>query len=148
MKTAVHPRSYLFVPGHKPALMTKALRCGADAVIIDMEDAVPAGLKAEARQQVADVLTKHDGDGTGPEIWLRINETGSPDAASDLAAFAGLVFGFRVPKADRPADVEWQPPGPTGRRSSSQSRPPGVWQLPVISPRWPPSLGSGWVVWT
>jgi citrate lyase subunit beta/citryl-CoA lyase len=107
MTTAVHPRSYLFVPGHKPALMAKALHCGTDAVIIDMEDAVPAGRKAEARQQVVDVLTNHDGDGTGPEIWLRINETRSHDAASDLAAFAGLVFGFRVPKVDRPADVEW-----------------------------------------
>jgi citrate lyase subunit beta / citryl-CoA lyase len=107
MTTVVYPRSYLFVPGHKPALISKALRCGADAVIIDMEDAVPPHLKAEARQQVLNVLTDQGEYGSGPQVWLRINETGSTDAEKDIATFAGLVFGFRVPKANRPSDVEW-----------------------------------------
>ncbi len=34
------PRSYLFVPGHRPERFPKALAAGADAVIIDLEDAV------------------------------------------------------------------------------------------------------------
>jgi len=45
-------RSYLFVPGNRPDRFAKACAAGADAVIIDLEDAVPAGEKIAARDAV------------------------------------------------------------------------------------------------
>lgn len=46
-------RSYLFVPGTRPDRFEKALRSGADAVILDLEDAVSVAEKTEAREAVA-----------------------------------------------------------------------------------------------
>src|SRR5512142_451298 len=45
-------RSYLFVPGNRPDRFEKACAAGAGAVIIDLEDAVPAGDKSKARMAV------------------------------------------------------------------------------------------------
>jgi citrate lyase subunit beta/citryl-CoA lyase len=50
------PRSYLFVPGNRPDRFAKALASGAHAVIIDLEDAVPAAEKTAARNAVAAAL--------------------------------------------------------------------------------------------
>ena len=47
------PRTYLFVPGNRPERFAKALASGADAVVLDLEDAVAADAKAEARAAVA-----------------------------------------------------------------------------------------------
>lgn len=49
-------RSYLYVPGNRPDRFQRALESGADAVIFDLEDAVPADGKDDARSMVADVL--------------------------------------------------------------------------------------------
>ncbi len=50
------PRSYLFVPGNRPDRFAKALASGAHAVIVDLEDAVPASEKTAARNAVANWL--------------------------------------------------------------------------------------------
>ena len=47
------PRSYLFVPGNRPDRFSKACAAGADAVIIDLEDAVPPPEKGAAREALA-----------------------------------------------------------------------------------------------
>ena len=47
------PRSYLFVPGNRPDRYAKAIAAGADAVIVDLEDAVPPQDKASARAALA-----------------------------------------------------------------------------------------------
>jgi citrate lyase subunit beta / citryl-CoA lyase len=47
------PRSYLFVPGNRPDRFAKACGAGADAVIIDLEDAVPPPEKNAARAEIA-----------------------------------------------------------------------------------------------
>ena len=53
----MHPyRSILFLPGHKPDWVPKALKSGADAIVLDLEDAVPAGEKEAARVTVADSI--------------------------------------------------------------------------------------------
>ena len=52
-------RSLLFVPGDRPERMEKALNSGADAIILDMEDAVAAANKVYARRAIADFLA-HD----------------------------------------------------------------------------------------
>ena len=50
-------RSYLFVPGDRPDMLTKAGKRGADAVIADLEDAVAPAGKVEARATVVAWLT-------------------------------------------------------------------------------------------
>ena len=64
------PRSYLYVPGNRPDMMAKAASRGADALILDLEDAVPGGAKDDARRDVAAFLEDRPG---GPEIWVRLN---------------------------------------------------------------------------
>src|SRR5215469_683592 len=61
------PHSYLFVPGNRPDRFPKARAAGADAVIIDLEDAVPPAEKPAARQAVAGWL-----DPAHP-VLLRVN---------------------------------------------------------------------------
>src|ERR1700730_16136197 len=53
-------RSFLFVPGIRPERFNKALASGADAVILDLEDAVGEPDKAQARQHVADAVAGFD----------------------------------------------------------------------------------------
>lgn len=86
------PRSYLYVPGDQPRLLDGAARRGADALIADLEDAVPVPGKGTARAAVASYLD------TGT-AWVRIN---ADTPADDLAAVAdkpGLA-GVVVPKAE------------------------------------------------
>lgn len=103
------PRTYLYVPGDKPEMLAKSLDRGADAVIADLEDAVPAPAKAEAREVVASFVTENrDRD---VEIWVRIN--GIPDLLEeDLAAIADLpgLAGVVVAKADSPELLAMVPP--------------------------------------
>ena len=54
-------RSILFVPGDKPERYGKALAAGADAVCIDLEDAVPSARKAQARGEVVEFLERWGG---------------------------------------------------------------------------------------
>ncbi|WP_199435511.1 HpcH/HpaI aldolase/citrate lyase family protein [Qaidamihabitans albus] len=85
-------RSFLYVPAARPELFAKALSGPADAVIFDLEDAVPVDAKADARHAVTCWLLQ-DRTGSGTERWARIN----PDAvAPDLEAVAhpGLAGVF------------------------------------------------------
>ena len=95
------PRSYLFVPGNRPDRFEKALASGADAVIVDLEDAVPPEGKAEARAAVARWLAPQHA------VVIRINGAATLWFAEDLAlcALAG-VAGVMVPKAERVADLQ------------------------------------------
>ena len=54
-------RSLLFVPGNSTKMMAKAATCGADVIILDLEDAVHPDAKAAARQLVADTLVDNAG---------------------------------------------------------------------------------------
>jgi citrate lyase subunit beta/citryl-CoA lyase len=90
-------RSLLFVPGDRPDRMEKALGSGADALILDLEDSVAAGAKAEARRAVADFLDRHP---TAP-LWVRINPLDNPEAERDLAAVVRAhPDGIVLPKAE------------------------------------------------
>jgi citrate lyase subunit beta/citryl-CoA lyase len=97
------PRSWLFVPGDKPELITKAFASGADAVIVDLEDAVLPQNKAHARELVA-ALAK-DRKPTSSQLWVRINPLltpgQSPEALRDLATVILLgPAGIVLPKAE------------------------------------------------
>ena len=52
--TLLNPRSYLFVPGNRPDRFAKACSAGADAVILDLEDAVAAPDKVKARAAISE----------------------------------------------------------------------------------------------
>ncbi len=81
-------RSLLFVPGNRPERFAKALASGADAVIFDLEDAVPAADKAAARLGIASQWPQLHGQGR--PLLLRINAEGGPDWPLDLALLARL----------------------------------------------------------
>lgn len=88
------PRSWLYVPGHRGDRVAKALRAGADAVVVDLEDAVPPDRKADARAAVAGL--------PGP-AWVRINDPSGPWGEDDLAAVTGSgVAGLRIPRCADP----------------------------------------------
>jgi (S)-citramalyl-CoA lyase len=95
-------RSALFVPGDRPERFAKALACGADAVIVDFEDAVKAEQKAQARERLRMYL---DGD-PHARVWARVNMAGSLEHEADLEAcrHAGVV-GILLPKAESAAQV-------------------------------------------
>jgi citrate lyase subunit beta/citryl-CoA lyase len=93
-------RSYLFAPGHNEKLLGKVFDTGADAVILDLEDAVPPDDKDTAREMVGDALTAHS-------AWVRINAARTPQAAADLAAVGALAHGIRIPKVESVDDVSW-----------------------------------------
>jgi citrate lyase subunit beta / citryl-CoA lyase len=92
--------SYLFAPGYNAKLLAKVFDAGADAVIFDLEDAVPPDAKETARAMVADALTVH-------RAWVRINGARTPLAAADLAAVAHHAYGIRIPKVESVDDVRW-----------------------------------------
>jgi citrate lyase subunit beta/citryl-CoA lyase len=95
-------RSYLFVPADRPEMLAKSERRGADAVIIDLEDAVAPSAKSTARAAVALWLaaTPHE---LG-ERWVRVNPGGA--LVQDVVALAGCdVEGIVVPKVRGPEDV-------------------------------------------
>ena len=96
-------RSMLFVPGDRPERFEKAAASGADAVILDLEDAVTPERRPEARTAIARWLAAA---GRSVPIWVRINPVESADALADLAAVVGArPDGIVLPKARDGADV-------------------------------------------
>jgi citrate lyase subunit beta/citryl-CoA lyase len=100
-------RTALFAPGIKERVMTKALESGADAVILDLEDSVPAGSKAEARILVAKIIDGMVGVHSGPAIYVRVNGATSGLLADDLDAVVrpGLD-SILLAKAENIEDVQ------------------------------------------
>jgi citrate lyase subunit beta/citryl-CoA lyase len=93
-------RSYLYAPGHNAKLVGKVFDAGADAVVLDLEDAVPVAAKETARAMVAARLAE------GP-AWVRVNAVGTPQCEADLDAVAGLIVGIRLPKVVSAEDAQW-----------------------------------------
>jgi citrate lyase subunit beta / citryl-CoA lyase len=94
------PRSYLFVPGNRPDRYAKAIAAGADAVIVDLEDAVPAQEKSSARAALAAWLS--------PEhpVLIRVNGAESQWFGEDLTLCKTPgVAGVLLPKAERVEDI-------------------------------------------
>lgn len=90
-------RTYLYVPGDSPRLLDGAAGRGADALVLDLEDAVAAGRKQATRRLVADHLAGVE-PGAGPQRWVRVNaETLEADAA---AVVGPTLTGVFLPKAD------------------------------------------------
>ncbi|MEU3474478.1 CoA ester lyase [Rhodococcus sp. NPDC006774] len=92
--TPTSARSFLYVPANKPELFDKAVNGDTDAVIIDLEDAVPLPDKDRARNEVAQWLESRSS--TDTQIWIRV----TPEfMTQDLEAVAGTaVTGIMVAK--------------------------------------------------
>lgn len=79
-------RSRLYLPGNQPDLHTNAGLFGADCILLDLEDSVESGRKAEARMLVARLLSERRDLLGGSEIAVRVNPLGSPWGEADLEA--------------------------------------------------------------
>jgi len=100
-------RSFLFVPGARYDRFGKAVAAGADAVIIDLEDAVLPADKDKARNETLTWL----GAWRGRHLGLRINSPRTAFGCADLAALANSGATARadfliVPKAETAVDLE------------------------------------------
>lgn len=97
--TTVSLQAVLFVPAHRPAMLEKAQGRGADALVVDLEDAVALIDKDRARE----CLHRRLADGTldGPaRVYVRINHIAA-GGAEDLDALRGLALdGVMVPKVE------------------------------------------------
>ena len=94
----VPPLTLLYVPGDRPERIEKALASRAHAVIVDLEDGVAPGAKAEARRNVAELLRRP----AQKPVLVRVN---AHDDA-DLEVVASLpLAGVVVPKVERAEDL-------------------------------------------
>lgn len=99
-------RTLLFAPGNRAEVHPKALAAGADVVCLDLEDAVPPHLKADARGLAIPFLTEAE----GPTRAVRINSPRSLEGLRDLVAViearpeAGVIF---IPKVSSAEEVAW-----------------------------------------
>lgn len=92
-------RAPLFVPANRPDRFAKAASSNADAIILDLEDAVARDDKAAARAALRD-------DFTAKPIIVRINAAGTPWHQDDLAAVRELgIAAVILPKAETPASI-------------------------------------------
>lgn len=98
MSTPVRPRrSVLFMPGSNPRALEKARSLPADAIVIDLEDAVAPDAKAEARTRVAATLS--EGGFKPREVVVRSNGVDTPWFADDLAMVAAASAREEGPDA-------------------------------------------------
>src|SRR5688572_18405293 len=99
---AIHPRrSVLYMPGSNARALEKAKALPADALILDLEDAVAPDAKAVAREQVCAAVAA---GGYGlRELVIRINALDTPWGEGDLVAAAGAgPDAILVPKVSTP----------------------------------------------
>ncbi|MGC4408194.1 CoA ester lyase [Rhizobium rosettiformans] len=113
-------RSLLFVPGDRPDRMEKALGCGADALILDLEDSVTLNAKPAARRAAANFLRQAKGR---IPLLVRINPLDSGLLDDDLAAILEVPpHGLVLPKAEGASSVE-----------ALSAKAPGIPILPIAT---------------
>jgi citrate lyase subunit beta/citryl-CoA lyase len=98
-------RSLLFVPGDCERKLAKCADIGADALVLDLEDAVAPERKPTARE-LAHTYLRSPGSGGGAQVWVRINALNTPDSRLDLTAIVAVQpYGIMVPKVDHPSEL-------------------------------------------
>ena len=99
------PRTYLFVPGNRPERFDKALASGADAVVLDLEDAVSPEDKQRARDLVGQRLLDAPA-GDRARLVVRINDESTPWFHDDVQMLQRTgAPNVMLPKAERVATV-------------------------------------------
>ncbi|KIZ18293.1 citrate lyase subunit beta [Streptomyces natalensis ATCC 27448] len=98
------PLTWLYVPGDRPGTVAKARDCGADVLVIDLEDAVAGDRKEYALRATAELLAD---PAPGPPVHVRVNALDGPLAEREIRTLAGLpgLAGLRLPKVQGPAEV-------------------------------------------
>ncbi|MDP9266142.1 MAG: CoA ester lyase [Chloroflexota bacterium] len=101
MSDVVAIRSWLYAPGNNVKLLQRVFTAGADAVILDLEDAVPPAEKERARAMVAEAVASRAGRAR-PSTFVRVNAPDGDRVEADVRAVVrpGLA-GLRVPKCER-----------------------------------------------
>lgn len=100
------PRTYLFVPGNRPERFAKALASGADAIVLDLEDAVAPASKYDAREAIAR-WCREAAEADRARIVVRINDARSSAFAEDLRLLShARVTGVMLPKTESGAQVD------------------------------------------
>ncbi|WP_367111594.1 CoA ester lyase [uncultured Psychrobacter sp.] len=111
-------KTWLFVPATKLELISKAFASGADAVIVDLEDAVADKDKAQAQADLKQYfeaqnisqssISSQSRNESNQPLWLRINKAGSSEFAEDLKLCQQLpsLTGVILAKAEQAADIE------------------------------------------
>jgi citrate lyase subunit beta/citryl-CoA lyase len=99
-------RSFLFVPADSAKKLDKAMTCGADAVMIDLEDSIAPEGKEAARKSAADFLCNALKSSTRPRLFVRVNglQTGLTDLDLD-AIVPARPDAILLPKAEGGAAV-------------------------------------------
>ena len=99
-------RSLLFIPGDDEKKLAKGVSCAADALIVDLEDAVSSARKAAARAITAQYVAATRALKTRPLIYVRVNALDTPYWEDDLAGIMGShPDGVLLPKARSGGDV-------------------------------------------
>ncbi|CAM5195717.1 (S)-citramalyl-CoA lyase OS=Castellaniella defragrans OX=75697 GN=HNR28_001788 PE=4 SV=1 [Castellaniella defragrans] len=96
--------SLLYVPATSDRFIASAARSDADAVILDLEDSIPASEKEAARQRLPRVVPELAG--SGKQVFVRINHAAELLRVDVLAAVASGAGGLVVPKVETPSVLD------------------------------------------
>jgi citrate lyase subunit beta / citryl-CoA lyase len=98
------PLTLLYVPADRPDRVAKALASSADAVLVDLEDAVAPSRKGEARENAGRALAA----GVARGVQVRINHPSTPWHTADVSLLGSLPssVGARVPKVESVLEVQ------------------------------------------
>jgi len=120
-------RSMIFTPGHRHDLVAKAIKSGADGVIVDLEDAVAADEKANARAMLPDLPSAN------VQVYVRTNGPETDQFWDDVVACgAAPIDGIVIPKAEHP-DLMHQVDGALRAAEKAAGREPGtIGVIPLI----------------
>ncbi len=131
-------RSLLWVPGDDEKKLAKGPTAGADALVLDLEDAVVPSHKAKAREIVRDTL--RDMDFQGAERLVRINPLETGLALDDLTVtMAGAPDGYMIPKVRSEDDVRFIDHALTNLEAMS-GRPQGSVRLIMLATETPEAI--------
>ncbi|NQX89154.1 MAG: CoA ester lyase [Halioglobus sp.] len=98
-------RSWMFIPGDSDKKLGKAQDLGADALLLDLEDSVSEGNKADARARIGAYLASYRG-ASESELWVRINALETSHALADLVAIMPAApAGIFLPKPAHGDDI-------------------------------------------
>ncbi|MGI4954695.1 MAG: aldolase/citrate lyase family protein, partial [Janthinobacterium lividum] len=118
-------RTLLFVPGDSERKLARGLASGADALILDLEDAAAPARKPLAQGMVAEALAARAGD-RAPELWVRINllDAGGLDDLAAVIRAAPAHAGTREPAAAGHAGLDGTSRGATAKRPGQATATP------------------------
>lgn len=95
-------------PGNRPDMIAKLPRAGADGVVLDLEDGVPAGEKEAARRVALEGAAALGAEHPELAVFVRVNGPGSPWVEEDIAAgVARSVAGVVLPKLESVEQLRW-----------------------------------------